>query len=451
MDLLGNIIILVVSAIVGGFIGSGIKPGGKGLTSKELWQHVLATLVPGAIFGAIAGILLSLFAVISMGINGLVGTVLMMVSGAFAGALLFGLITAIKDSLVNMFGEKNASTIAGIIGGLVLGVFIIFFIMPAGGSAYLEYWKVGLVNPISKGYHSIVKDIPKWMSCFQADPRCPFYIDWSDPVVQNHKESLEVSVGFKENQIKQDKINILAEISLTNPEKFELKLTPSCYLGKEITKSREISMNMLGQYAQGFEFVFPMSSETLSTSLRCSSDVPECKDKNVCLEQFVFLVLERLVRLEGNWPICIGERATIDCPKLAKTELKFNAPFSVTLYSNNDMPFDQGKTYDFQLAIKQLDESTELKNIELIRLTFPQDILASCEHFTAVGHELELRNVDKNWLGNNTQYDSGELKYTIPCSLNIKEAPIDSVRAPIEVEADYYVTSTFSQRIVKQP
>lgn len=435
---IANIIVFLVS-IVATMILSAVSRASKSESGKELWGKIVGALIPGAILGAIIGIILSITAVVNLGLSGFLATIILMLVGAGIGAIFFSLFTISTSSFL-------ASIITGVVIGLLLNV---FFLTSFLGPAITEYGKTGL-EPITKASGSFFKELAKYKYCFQGDPRCPFTVDWSDPVIQNPNEALEVNVDFKENQIRQDNINLLAEISVTNPERYELRLVPKCSLGKTIETSREISIRNMGTYAVGNEFILPMSSETATTSLRCYSAVPECEGKNVCMDQSVFLVLERPVRLQGTWPIYVGQKYVTTGPRLVKTDLKFNAPFSVTLYSNNDMPYDQGKTYDFSLSIKQLDESTELKLIELIRLKFPEDVIGDCEFFSAVGtDELELRNVDKNWLGNNTQYDKTEMKYTIPCSIYVHRAPINAVLAPIEIEADYSVTSTFSQKIFK--
>jgi uncharacterized protein (DUF952 family) len=117
------------------------------------------------------------------------------------------------------------------------------------------------------------------------------------------------------------------------------------------------------------------------------------------------------------------------------------------------MPFDQGQKdgYDFSLAIKQRDEETKLKNIELIRLTFPNNVIASCQEFSAEGNELTLRAIDETWLKEHIQYDAEERSYIFPCTLYVKSAPIDAVLAPVSIESDYTVVSTFGAKITKQP
>lgn len=437
-QLLMGFIICAVCAIAGLAFGK-LSKASSSLSFKELMGKLGGALVPGLIFGAIIGLLLGILSLVTLAGGGVLGIILMTISGAIVG----GIISA-------LFTFAGSSPVAGLFCGLALGLLINALLIGFGTSIPIfEYWGAGL-EPAGKAIGDAFDELAKYRYCFQVDPRCPFTVDWSDANVQTKQELLQISVNFKENQIKNDNINLLSEIFVQNPEKYELHLIPECFLGEKFDKSRPITIKNMGTYSQGNEFVFPMSSEGLSTSLRCSSSVPECKDKNVCLSQKIFLVLERPVRLQGVWPIYIGQRYYVAGPKQARTELKFNAPFSVSLYSSNDMPFDQGKTYDFNLAVKQKDETTELNEIEIIRLIFPENVLASCEQFSVEGNELVLRNINNEWLKNNAQYDSGERSYLFPCSLYVKQAPIQAELSPIEIESDYTVISKFETKIVKQ-
>ncbi len=453
MDLFTTIVILVV-CLIGGAIGGFYfgRAGGKNATIGEYWQAILAGLIPGAIIGAVLGLLFSLFSIIQMGISGLLSTlVLMLICGA-GGAIALGLGNAVRTLAINFMGPGAAGAGAGILFGGIIFCFIIFFANPATGGAFGQYFEAGW-DPVYETLSYGVEELYKWRYCFIADPHCPFFIDWSDANVQSREEVLQVNANFKETQIKNDQVNTLIELSVKNPEKYELRLIPKCFLGESLKKSREITLKNMGTYAQGNEFVFPMSADAMSTSVRCATDVIECQGQPVCLNQRVFLVLERPVLLQGVWPIYIGQKYPITGPKQVRTDLKFNAPWSVTLYSSNDLPFDQGKKdgYDFSLAIKQRDEETQIKSIELIRLTFPDSILASCQEFSAEGNELVKRNIDEKWLKENAQYDPEEKSYIFPCTLYVKKAPINAELTPIGIEADYTVTSTFEGKITKQP
>jgi hypothetical protein len=455
MAIASSIIIIVVGALVGALGGFVAKPGGNKLTGQEAVQALKGGAIAGAIFGGVAGILLSIFTVINLGFNGLLSTLVMALTGALVGAVCFMLFNVGRLFLISALGEKGAGILMGVGVGVIAGILVNLLILPAGGSVAIEYWKFGL-EPVTKTVGQGLTELAKFKYCLYADPKCPFMVDWSDANVQSAQEALSVGVSFSEYQIKNDKTDILATLSVKNPEKYELHLTPKCYLGKALEKARPITIRNAATYFQGVEFIFPMSSETLSSSLRCSSDVPECQNKNVCLDQKVFLVLTRPVRLQGTWPIYIGHAYSFAGPQKVQTSLKFNAPWQITLYSSDDMPYDEKKTYNFQLAIKQRDEETKLNNIELIRITVPQNINIQCENFAAVSDtELELRNsgttIDENWLKQNAQYDPNDNKYTMPCAMYVKKANLNAELSPIEIESDYTVTSTFSHVITKQP
>ncbi len=456
MAIAGSIIIIGIGALLGALGGFLVKPGGRGMTGQEVGAAIKGGAIAGAIFGGIAGILLSIFTVISLGFSGLLSTLVMALTGAATGAICLMLFNLGRLALISALGEKGAGILMGVLVGIVAGILVNFLILPAGGSAALEYWRFGL-EPVTTVIGDGLKELSKFQYCLTANPKCPFFVDWSDANIQSAQEALSVGVRFSEYQIKNDEINILAEISVKNPEKYELHLVPKCSLGTKIEKSRPITIKNAATYFQGVEFVFPMSSETLSSSLRCSSTVPECQTRNVCLDQKIFLVLERPVRLQGTWPIYLGHKYSFAGPKQVRTELKFNAPWQITLYSSDDMPYDEKKTYNFQLAIKQRDEETKLKNIELIRIIVPENLNIECKNFVAVSNtELELRStdgtpIDEAWLKQNSQYDSVDKKYTMSCAMYVKKAALSAELSPIEIESDYTVMSTFSHVITKEP
>lgn len=453
MSLFATLLILAVCIIGGGFLGYTFgRAGGRNATAGEYGQAFVAGLIPGAIIGAAIGVLFSIFSVIQMGFSGLLSTIVLMLVCGAGGALGLGLTNILRTALVNSMGPGAAGALVGILFGGILFCFVVFIANPATGGAVGQYWQAGW-DPVYKVLSDGVKELYKWRYCFVADPHCPFFVDWSDANVQSKQEVLQVDASFSQTQIKNDYADSLVQLTVNNPEKYELHLIPKCSLGQSIQNSRPITLKNMGTYAQGYEFVFPMSADSLSTSLRCSSEVVECEGKAVCLDQRIFLVLDRPVLLQGDWPIYIGRQYAVTGPRQVRTDLKFNAPWTVALYSSNDMPFDQGKQdgYDFNLAIKQIDEETDLKSIDLIRLTFPENIIASCQEFGAEGNDLVIRNINKAWLDKNIQYDPEEKSYTFPCTLIVKDAPIDAVLAPISIEADYTVTSTFETKITKQP
>ena len=446
-------IALVVCVAGGGILGYFFgKGGGRNATPGEYKQALVAGLIPGAIIGAALGAVFSIFSIIQMGFSGLLSTLILVLVCGAGGAGGLGFANVIRTWLVNAMGPGGAGALSGILFGGLLFCFVMFVANPATGGAFEQYWGAGW-DPVWKVISDAAKELYKWRYCFVADPHCPFFIDWSDAKVQSDQEALQVNVEFKQTQIKNDYVNALIELSVKNPEKYELHLIPKCFLGETFEKSRPINLKNMGTYAQGYEFVFPMSADTMSTSLRCDAEVTECMGKAVCLDQRIFLVLERPVLLQGVWPIYIGKEYPITGPKQVFTELKFNVPYSVTLYSSNDLPFDQGKKdgYDFNLAIKQRDEETQIKSIERIRLTFPDNIIASCQEFGAEGNDLVIENIDEDWLKQNIQYDPEEKSYIFPCNLQVKNAPISAVLAPVGIEATYTVISKFEGKITKQP
>ncbi len=455
MALASSIIIIGIGAFLGALAGLVIRPGKEGLTGVNVGQAFKGGAIAGAIFGGIVGILLNIFTVINLGFNGLLSTLVMAITGAIVGAACLIVFNLGRIGLMSALGEKGAGIVMGVGVGILAGILFNLLILPAGGSVALEYWKFEL-QPVTDVISDGWKELSKFRYCLYADPKCPFVVDWTDANVQSTQEVLSVSVSFSEFEIKNNKIDALAAISVKNPEKYELHLTPKCRLGPNLNKSTPINIRNAGTYFQGVEFIFPMSSETLSSSLRCSGDVPACQNKNICLDQKVFLILERPVRIQGTWPIYVGQRYSFPGPKQVKTDLKFNAPWQITLSSSDDMPYDEQHTYNAQLTIRQRDEETKLNNIELIRIIVPENINLQCDNFEAVSNtELELRSsetsINEGWLKQHSQYNPNNQKYTMPCAMYVIKAPINAELSPIEIESDYTVTSTFSHTITKQP
>lgn len=448
-NMANNILIVILFAVAGALIGFGAKAG-KGVSGKELLDEMKGALIPGAIFGAIAGILLSIFSIIALGLNGLLGTAIIMLSGALVGAGGLAFLVLLKSLAIQFFGEKGAGIISGLAVGLIIGLIFILIFMPAGGSAMLEYWKIGL-EPVGKVLGSGFRDLAKWRYCINLEPGCPFLIDTDTPNIQNSEEVIEINVNFLNKNIQQDKIDLDVELSVKNPEIYKLHLIPSCFIGDNFDKSREMAIKNMGKYSFGNEFVFGMSPEYQSTSLTCSSNVPECSSKTICSTN-AFLVLERPVILQGVWPIYIGKE--YNGPGKVRTSLLNNVPYSITMSSPNDMPFDSKQTggYRFYVTIAQRDEEARLKNIEIIRLSFPENIMADCDYFNAEGNELVIRNINDTWLKENyIPYDSTQKEYKFQCFLYVKSAPRIAEQTPIEIESSYTVISRYQTKLIKQP
>ena len=438
---------ILIGALIGLLIGSLIGSKGKvAYSMKEIWNASLGSMIAGAIVGAVLGVLLSLFVVFNLGVSGLLATLIMGLGGALIFALIFGSITFVIKGLSNILGERGSRVVAGLFGGALIGLIVALFFSPVGTTIMPEYLK--FAEPLREGIFTGARELAKFRYCFYADPKCPFFVNWEEANVQSTQEELSVDVDFSEKKILADNtVNLVVSLSISNPELSDLEIKPRCYFKKD--KEREFSVEKMGSYAFGDSFIFPTTApgQKLHTSFRCVGEVPEAADKNIYSE-YVVVELERPIAVKTVWPVWIGTEPRMG---IIKSEMKFNAPYLVSLGSYNDMPFEEGKEYDFQLTIKQKDESTKLKRLDDILVKFPEGILASCENFEGLDHEFELKDYNYEELKNLTQYEEEDDKFIFPCSLYVVSAPKEAVMAPFELEAYYNVYSDYKVRVVKSP
>ncbi|MEM1535834.1 MAG: hypothetical protein QXQ82_01440 [Candidatus Pacearchaeota archaeon] len=439
------IFILVILAIIFGVIGASLGASAfrekfKTLSVKEALKPAFAAGVMGAILGLVVALLLSIYPIVKFGFAGLFSGFfffLVFTVGGFVGFFLIGFL---------YYWCPLPPWVKGGIVGCAIGIgiaFLLWTLFVASTGPFGTYASFALA-PVREKVSSFFAELGKFKHCFYADPRCPFFVQWDEPERQSHEELLNIEVEFSDERILQNKINLLVSLSVKNKELTELRLKPKCYLGKK--KERELEVRNLGKYAFGDEFTFPLSSEEMHTSFRCYGELSETARP---VEAYhVVVVLERPVSLRATWPIYIGSEPHMG---RARTIMPFNAPYSVALVSDSDMPYEEGKEYDFSIVLKRLDEKTELKLLRQIRVSFPEAILAECEHFQVSGYSLELLNVPSDLLKNVTYYSKGEEKYSFPCSLYVASAPKQAVLAPVEIEASYDVVSEYSTQVLKSP
>jgi len=438
------LIILIVVAVLILFVSAFFAM--RNNTTGIALGHGVTSGISGMIIGAIIGVIISFFAIFNIGLSGLLATLTLGLAGLVIGFILsfiFGftyeaLPPQIRNSIISVFG-----IILGII-ALVGVVYLFLYLNNAG--VLPEYMK--FLSPAFDASSKAWNELAKFRYCFIADSRCPFFIQWENPNVQNVKEEFYVGVDFSDKRItKQNQLNLMASLTLKNPELAELSITPKCYFGKN--KTRELSIGNMGAYSQGDKFVFgsTLSGQELHTSLRCTGDIFEASDKNI-FSEIVVLTLERTVNVKTVWPIYIGEE-----PKtgLVKSEMKFNAPYSIALVGYDDMPFEEGKEYDFSIVMKKQQEDAKLKEINFISLKFSEDLMIYCDGFNGLDNELELKDYKADALRNVTQYDSEQDKFTWPCTLYVSNAPRQAVLSPVEVESSYVVYSDYQARAVKSP
>ncbi|UCD21107.1 MAG: hypothetical protein JSW08_00985 [archaeon] len=415
----------------------------KGLTFKDSLGQAWKSGLLGLIIGLVLAFLLSLYPVFTFGFAGLYGSFLFFVvfAGLGFGAFFVG---GFAYYFINIPIRLKQMIIFGIIGvaiGFTLWMVFIATTGPVGEYANFAF------APIREKIDDVFDELEKFKYCFYADARCPFFIQWDEAERINPLELLNIDVEFSDQRILRDEVNVLVSVTVKNPELTELEITPKCYLGEK--KKETLKVKHMGKYASGDKFIFPLSGEDMHTSFRCFGDISHLEGQHNTYFDKVLVEFERPVRLTGNWPVYIGSEPNMG---RTKTILAYNAPYSIALYSFNDMPFEEGHTYDASLAIKRIDEDTELKFIKEIRIEFPDSILAGCgEAFDAVGQTLNMFNVDAGVLKNSSRYYSNDEEeiYTFPCSIYVRSAPVQATLAPINIEAYYDVVSKYDAPILK--
>ncbi len=414
----------------------------KTLSVEDSFKASLPAGLAGGIIGAVIGVVLSLFAIFNIGFQGLFASLILATFGFIVGFIAIYLITFIWYILPEWLKKPVTYlfVLVIIIGVIWAGIFL--WKLPLT-SEYLKFASP-MFDSVGKGWHDLRTN---WGACFYLKPPCPFLIDWEAPDVQSAQEELRVDVSFSENRIVQNRVNLGVSITVINPELAELKVTPKCYLGKD--KRQELRVENMGTYAFGDEFVFGTTQlgEELHTSLRCVGDIYDAADKQL-YSDYVVVELERPVTVKTTWPVHIGQEPKIG---LVRSSMQFNAPYSIAMASNNDMPFNEGKDYEFTIVLKKRAEDVKLKELNYMNLKFTDDIMIQCEGFQGIDHELEIKDYSYGALRNSTQYDSTYDKFSWPCQLYVSSAPRTSVLTPVVLESKYIVYSTYSARIIKSP
>lgn len=416
-------------------------PGEKNL--KAAAHQGFGWLFIGLIAGAVVGVLLSLFSIYNLGVQGLLGTLVLGLSCAGIFAIV-GFITGfisywLPDWLKSFF---TILFILAIFAALIWAI-----IKMERADTLPEYLK--FASPVFEGFQKGVKELGMYRYCLTADEKCPFFVPWDEPTIQSKQEELSVDVSFDEKNIRSDNtVSLRVSLAVKNPTLAKLTIKPRCYLKSKDEKGSELKVERMGTYSYGDEFEFPPASagEELHTEFYCSGDVFEAEDKNIYSEK-VIIELERPVSVKTTWPVWIGSTPR---KGLVRSTMSFDAPYTISLASNNDMPFEENKDYSFQVSIQKKAEDVSLKRIQSISITLPEDIMAECEKpFENIDYTIELGDVSADALKNMTQYNKDLDKYVLPCTLYVAAAPREAVMAPIQLEAQYSVSSDYDTRIFK--
>ncbi|MBS3073281.1 hypothetical protein J4465_00595 [Candidatus Pacearchaeota archaeon] len=440
------IIILYVLLLVFAIISSAFRNDWD-----MVWRTALQRGVTAGIIGAIVGVLISIFSIFQIGLQGL-GATLVLGGGGFLGVgLIFWTFAVIQNGL-----PPQVARYLSIAGAILLCIGIIFGLIsfftwmnynPVAAETFGEYFK--FASPLTTGIKNAGEQLSKFKYCFVADPRCPFFVNWDNPDVQNPEEQFYVTLQFSENQIINDNVNTLCSLNVMNPSFSDLTYKPACYYGSSYDQKKFLEVTRRGSYNYGNEFIFDSSVNEQHTSFRCSGAIPEAVDKPIYSEK-LFVDLERPVLAETTWPVYIGLGSNMG---KIKSTMNFKAPYSTALASDNDMPFNPKNTYDFRIVLKRQDDNSKLINLEYLTLSYPtSDYIIECQGLElAADGILEIRNKNSAELKKIFLYSSEEDKYSLACTAYIIDAPETPILSPISVESKYDVLTQFEGIIKKTP
>lgn len=399
----------------------------------------------GAISGGALGVLLSIFAIYNIGIKGLLGTIVL---GLGCAVILF--VAGFIIGYLNYYIPKPVKTTF-----TTLAILAVIFALVW---ATLVMWKAGTLpayakfaSPLFEGLQHAFQGLAQYKYCLTADPKCPFFVSWDEPVIQNAQEEISVKLAFDEKKVKPDgTINLLVNMNVKNPTMSELIIKPKCYLKSKDEKGSELAVDRMGTYSYGDEFRIPATKEgeEVHTQFYCYGLLPsEAENHNVYSEK-VIVELERPVVVKTTWPVWIG---TTPRKGMVKSTMSFNAPYTVSLASNNDMPFEEGKDYSFQITIQKRADDVKFKRLQSLSVDVPEEIMVQCEGFANMDNFLEIRDVGYDALKNITQYDENLDKFIFPCTLYVSRAMTEAAQAPMQLEAYYSVYSDYDTQVFKSP
>ena len=415
-------------------------------TGSDALKQGFSWAIFGAISGGAIGVLLSIFAIYNIGVKGLLGTIvlglgcaaILFVAGFIVGYLTYYIPKPVKTTFVTI-------SILIIIGMLVW--------------ATLTMWKAGTLpeyakfaSPMFEGIQKAFHGLAQYKYCLTADSRCPFFVSWDEPVIQNSQEEISVHVSFDEKKVKSDgTINLLVNLAVENPTMAELTIKPKCYLESKDEKGTELEIDRMGTYSYGEEFRIPATEENeeVHTQFYCYGALPSEADNRNVYAADIIVELERPVVVKTTWPVWIG---TTPRKGIVKSTMSYNAPYTVSLASNNDMPFEEGKDYSFQITLQRKAEDVKFKNLQSLSVNVPEELKVQCgDNFANINNFIELRDASYDILKNITQYDENLDKFIFPCVLYVSKAGIEAVQAPMQMEVYYSVYSDYDTQVFKSP
>lgn len=385
-------------------------------------------LSPGlisGIIGAIIGAVLSIFTMIEVGVAGIPSLAILALSGFVLGFAI-GFFPAI-------FPSKTR----------IIGIFLVLIIIIASGyyvitSASMNTGLIGTsLYPIfSKlsGITNVFDNFADYGACFTGDERCPFIAIWEDPNVKTSEERINIQLDSSNTKIFDNEIRLINSLKVMNPEEEDIEIIPKCYLG---TEKEEIEVTNTGTYWQGNSFIFPQSTREMSTAFRCEGTSDKISDT-------VYVVLERPIFTTTTLPVSIISGVPEEYEGKIRSDMQYNAPYTVSIACDSDMPLVQGNEYDFSIIIKRKDSNVKFKKLESLEIIAPSEIFIDCPNFE------QLTDINVEQLKIIADYSPATEKYELACSMYIADAPDTATETFMYVETKYIVESEKKVLVSKQ-
>ena len=388
----------------------------KGFSSGVFW----------AIIGLILGVVLSFFAMMNIGVAAMSS---MLTLGLGGGG--FGLVCGF---IYGVF-PKNMKIVPIV---MVIGVMIIVSIFLVNEAQLNTGWFGPSLHPIITRFEGIDDLFTDFrgdaLACLSGDPSCPYLAVWEDTNIINNEEKVIVKLSSSNNKIFDDEINLLSSLTVTNSEEEDIEIFPKCYLGAE---REEMDIINPGSYWTGSSFVFSQSEYEMSTSFRCHG----ISDK---LSERIYVVLERPVFTTTTLPVSIINEKPKEYEGKVRSDMTYNAPYTVSVSCDIDMPLIQGNDYDFEIIIKKKERNVKFKKLESLTIMSLSEVFIDCPFGD------QLNDVDYEQLKLISDYDPTRDEFRFLCSLYVADATENAIQSPIIAEAKYIVESEHKVLVSKQ-
>jgi len=399
------------------------------MPEKEEKQEGLGSAISAAIIGAlifaIIGAILSIFPIVKLGV----------ISSMFWLIFFCGIFGFCLGFIYGIIPEKNLATLVVIL----LLALVVWFIIKQG--MYEKGLLAKAFMPLKEslsGFEGFNKIKDFWHDYFVQPFEClkdpsACYLEEGKPATMTRPLKIDMQL---EKKIEEDKIRITTKMNVLNRKIPKLIIRPRCFLKEASEKEKigeegeeEIEVFGFGSYSKETFFEFPKSEEEMHTQFSCSAPLTE-KGK-------IIIKAEIPLNFNVSWPVWLGKEPRIG---LVKSIMSYDVPYSVTFLTNNDMPFEKGKKYEFWIEVKKKWSGFKLRQIDM-EIRKPKEIEIDCEGFE--------KTMDGLFLSEAIETIETEKKERIiySCTLEVMEAKQKAVKAFIQALVNYEVYVEKTQQI----